>query len=96
MAIFHFDEDADPNNDEIQLGYCENCNQFHLTAGPMNLSFEVPELAEFLGSAMEVYWEQVLKGRAPMPELNFQLTPQPSLPLHPRTRRASGMKGAMA
>jgi hypothetical protein len=68
MAVFHFNEEAEPHNDEIQLGYCENCRQFHLTAGPMTLSFEVPELAEFLNSAMEVYWDEALRGTIKMPD----------------------------
>lgn len=97
MAIFHFNEDADTHSDEIQLGYCENCQQFHLTAGPMTLSFEVPELAEFLNSAMEVYWEQALRGTMQMPDLQL---PAPRFamqkpPAHKRPQNARTTKGAL-
>jgi hypothetical protein len=63
MANFHYNENADPSEDEVALYYCESCQVFHVTAGPMTLSLDAHEFASFIDRATETYWEQALRGK---------------------------------
>jgi hypothetical protein len=63
MANFHYNENADPNEDEIALYYCDSCQVFHVTAGPMTLSLDAHEFTAFIDRATETYWEQALRGK---------------------------------
>lgn len=72
MATLHYDDDADEHDGEIALYYCESCGVFHLTAGPMSLSFEASEFAGFIDRATETYWEQALRGKAPAPRMELR------------------------
>jgi hypothetical protein len=78
MATLHYDENADMQDSEITLYYCESCRAFHLTAGPMCLSFEASEFAGFIDRATETYWEQALRGKLPDLRMGLQsINPPP-------------------
>jgi hypothetical protein len=72
MANFHYNQQADPETDDITLWYCEECNAFHIKAGPMTLTFEGHEFAGFLDLATDAYWEQALRGKVQMPRLELR------------------------
>jgi hypothetical protein len=72
MASFHYNQQATPVNEDITLWYCEECNAFHIKAGPMTLTFEGQEFAEFIDLATEAYWEQALRGKVQMPRLELR------------------------
>jgi hypothetical protein len=77
MATLHYDENADQQDGEITLYYCESCRVFHLTAGPMCLSFEASEFAGFIDRATETYWEQALRGKVPALKMELRHVNQP-------------------
>jgi hypothetical protein len=72
MASFHYNQQADSINEDLTLSYCEDCNAFHLKAGPMTLTFEGQEFAGFLDLATEAYWEQALRGKVQLPKLELR------------------------
>lgn len=58
MTIKKFGIDEMGKQENIGVWFCEHCEQFHLKAGNVLLSFDRQEFSEFVGSAWDCYYGQ--------------------------------------